>query len=118
VEELFEGDVTNGEVITRFRRCFLRPPAVHIPWRRSGPSPTTVQRVQRSDSPVELWLPTTHLLAFFLGEWVALFMLHVLLEIEECVEENRRHFASLQVRERDAIALYRLDHVEHLEIDQ
>lgn len=41
-------------------------------------------------------------------------MLHVLLEIEECVEEYRRHFASLQVGERYAIALYRFNHVEHL----
>lgn len=47
-------------------------------------------------------------------EWITLFMLHVLLEVEECVEEDRCHFAALQVGECDAIALYRLDHVEHL----
>lgn len=55
-----------------------------------------------------------YVFALLLRERIALFMLHVLLEVEECVEEDRCHFAALQVGECDAIALYRFDHVEHL----
>lgn len=60
-------------------------------------------------------VPTApYLFALLLRERISLFMLHVFLQIEECVKEYRRHFASLQVGERYAIALYRFNHVEHL----
>lgn len=92
----FERDMINWSLITQFRRCFLQPQAAHIPWRRNGPSRLAVRRGSKykiaGDFPK--FSSITHLFTLFLCERITLFMLHVLLEIEECVEENRRHFAA------------------------
>ena len=93
VEKSFERIMINCSLITQFRHCFPLPRAVHTPWRRNGPSRKAVKIIQ---SYLEFFnFTTTHLFALFLSEWIALFMVHVLFEIEECVEENRRHFAAL-----------------------
>ena len=48
------------------------------------------------------------------GEWIPLLMVEVLLQIEEGVEEDRRHLALLQVLQRDGVLVQRPDHVQHL----
>ena len=42
-------------------------------------------------------------------------MIEVLLQVEEGVEEDRRHLALLQVLQGDGMLVQRPDHVKHLE---
>ena len=50
-------------------------------------------------------------------EGIPLFVVEILLEVEEGVEKDGGHPAVLQVRQRDLGPLFRADHVEHLEND-
>ena len=47
-------------------------------------------------------------------EWIPLLMIEVLLQVEEGVEEDRRHLALLQVLQGDGMLVQRPDHVKHL----
>lgn len=48
------------------------------------------------------------------GEWITLFVIQVFFQIEEGVEEHMRHFAALQVSQRNGITVNGLYHVQHL----
>ena len=41
-------------------------------------------------------------------------MVEVFLQVEECVEEDRRHLALLQVLQSDGVLVQGADHVKHL----
>jgi len=41
-------------------------------------------------------------------------VIQILLQIEEGIEEDVSHFATLQIAQGDAVAIRRLDHIQHL----
>ena len=47
-------------------------------------------------------------------ERIPLLVVEVLLQVEECVEEDRRHLALLQVLQSDGVLVQGADHVKHL----
>ena len=48
------------------------------------------------------------------GEWIALFVIQVLFQVEESVEEDGRHLATFQVVQRHFAGHGRVNHVQHL----
>ena len=56
-----------------------------------------------------------YIIIITLRKWIPLFVLHVLLQVEERIEEDGRHLAPFQVGERDTAGRCRFDHIQHLE---
>ena len=49
------------------------------------------------------------------GEWILLFMLEVLVEVDECVKEDRSQRTRLQVLKADSTVFLWLHHIQHLQ---
>lgn len=61
--------------------------------------------------------PDSYIVIITLREWIPLFVLHVLLQVEERIEEDGRHLAPFQIGERDTAGRGWLDHIQHLRGD-